>query len=202
MRHSTTTLGARRRKAIAVLAVAGFAAGAQAQAIHINVANPTLQPGESTTITLSASYGAGDYAVAGIATDLVDLTEREGFSELMLIAPMDGPGTSAGTLVVEGVEGIVAGQLNFPPASIYADPTNPIAFWQTTFTLGHITSRTILELETRTTRFDVYTDMMSGSSESRLDDLVEGQATIALLPAPGATAVLGLGLLAMGRRRR
>lgn len=202
MRHSTTTRRVRRRSAIAVLAVVGFAAGAQAQAIHIDVANPTLQPGESTTITLSASYGAGDYAIAGIATDLVDLTEREGFSELMLIAPMDGPGTSAGTLVVEGVEGILAGQLNFPPAGIYADPTNPIAFWQTTFTLGDITSRTILELETRTTRFDVYPERGSARSESRLDGLVEGRATVALLPAPGATAVLGLGVLAMGRRRR
>lgn len=202
MKHSTTTRRVGRRNAIAVLAVAGFAAAAHAQRINIDVSNATLLPGDSTTITLSASYGAGDYAIAGIATDLVDLTEREGFSDLMLISPMDGPGTSAGTLVVAGVEGIIAGQLNFPPAGIYADDSNPIAFWQTTFTLGDITSRTILELETRTTRFDVYPEMGSARSESRLDGLVEGRGTIALIPAPGATAVLGLGVLAIGRRRR
>lgn len=202
MKHSTTTRRVGRRNAITVLAVAGFAAAAHAQRIDIHIAEPTLRPGESTTITLSASYGAGDYAIAGISTDLIDLTEREGFSDLMLIAPMDGPGTSVGSIVVAGVEGIIAGQLNFPPALIYADPTNPIAFWQTTFTLGDITSRTILELETRTSRFDVYPEMMSARSESRLGDLVEGRASAVLLPAPAATAVLGLGALTMGRRRR
>lgn len=193
------------RPAFVVFSVVGFAAAAphtHAQSIRIDVANPTLFPGESTTITLSASYGDGDYAVAGIATDLVDLTEREGFSDLTLVSPMDGPGTSAGTRVVSGVTGIIAGQLNFPPAMIYADPSNPIAFWQATFTLGPISSREILDLETRTTRFDVYPEMMSGRSESRLDELTEGRASITLIPAPGSAALLGLGLLAMGRRRR
>jgi hypothetical protein len=191
------------RPAFALLSVLGFAAAAaHAQNIQIDIADPTLFPGESTTITLSASYGDGDYAIAGIATDLVDLTEREGFSELRLVSPMDGPGTSAGTRVVSGVTGIIAGQLNFPPAGIYADPTNPIAFWQATFTLVDFTSYEILSLETRTSRFDVYPEMTSARSESRLDDLVEGRGVIQLVPAPGATAVLGLGVLAMGRRRR
>ncbi len=192
----------RIRPAFVVLSVAGFAAAAHSQSIQIDVADATLFPGESTTITLSASYGAGDYAIAGIATEVVDLLGRGGFSDLQLIAPMAGPGTSAGMVVPSGVQGIIAGQLNFPPAMIYADPTNPIAFWSMTFTLGDITSREILDLETRTTRFDVYTDRMSGRSESRLDDLVEGRGSIILLPAPGGAAVLGLGALAMGRRRR
>ncbi|MFI4915975.1 MAG: MYXO-CTERM sorting domain-containing protein [Phycisphaerales bacterium JB060] len=202
--HASRTPGL-VRAAFFVLSVAGLAAAtapARAQSIQIDIADATLFPGESTTITLSASYGAGDYAVAGIATEVVDLLGRGGFSDLQLIAPMDGPGTSAGSVAAGGIEGIIAGQLNVPPAGIYADPTSPIAFWSMTFTVGDIGTREILDLETRTTRFDVYPDMTRALSESRLDELTEGRGSILLVPTPGSAAVLGLGLLAIGRRRR
>ena len=122
------------KKAFALVAVAGVAAAATAQSININVANPTLAPGESTTVTMAAGYGGTDYAIAGVATNLVSSVGSTGWSDIALIAPMNGPGTSAGVASGTGVDGIIAGQLNFPPAGIFADPTNPIAFWSATYT--------------------------------------------------------------------
>ncbi|MFI4915634.1 MAG: hypothetical protein ACIAS6_03885, partial [Phycisphaerales bacterium JB060] len=81
------------KKAFALVAVAGVAAAASAQSINIDVANPTLNPGESTSVTLTAGYGGSDYAVAGIATDFISSVGSEGWSDLALVAPMDGPGT-------------------------------------------------------------------------------------------------------------
>lgn len=188
------------RPTFVILSVVGLAAAAHAQHIQIDIANPTLSPGESTVITLTASYPDGDYAMAGIATEIIARTARGGFSDLSLIAPMDGPGTSAGSVGPAGIQDIVAGQLNFPPAFIYADSTNPIAFWSMTFTASDF-GRPLLDIETRTTRFDVYPEMGSARSESRLDGLTEGRAVINF-PAPGTATMLGLGALALGRRRR
>ncbi|MEQ8844513.1 MAG: hypothetical protein RIB58_06635 [Phycisphaerales bacterium] len=191
-----------RRRGFTVLGVLGAAAGAGAQAINIEIANPTLTPGESTLITLTASYPAGDYAVAGIATELVVNQIQGGLSDLQLIAPMDGPGTSAGTPGPGGITGIFAGQLNFPPAGIFADDSNPIAFYSAMYTWdGSLSGPVLLDIETRTSRFDVYVERDSARSESRLDGLIEGRGRI-VIPAPAGTLVLGIGALALGRRRR
>ena len=193
------------RSTSVTLALAGLAAAtpaALAQSVSIDIAQPTLAPGDSTLITISASYPSGDYAMAGIGLDLVVNEIQGGLSDLQLVAPMDGPGTSVGTLGAGGIDGIIAGQLNFPPASIFADPTNPIAFYQLSYTFtAPISGSTLLDIETRTTRFDVYVDRDSGRSESRLGDVVEGRAMI-VIPAPAGAVVLGLGALGFGRRRR
>ena len=192
----------RARRGFMVLSVVGAAAGASAQSINIDIANPTLTPGESTLITLTASYSVGDYAVAGIATDLVVNQIQGGLSDPQLIAPMDGPGTSAGTLGPGGITGIFAGQLNFPPAFIFADPSNPIAFFSMEYTWdGSLSGPVLLDIETRTSRFDVYVDRDSARSESRLADLVESRGMI-VIPAPSGAVLLGLGALLAGRRRR
>lgn len=185
-----------------VLSVLGLAAaGAHAQRLNFDIANPTLNPGESTIITLTASFPSGDYAMAGVALDIVDNLGRGGFSDLALIAPMNGPGTSAGSLSASGIDGIIAGQLNFPTAGIFADPTNPIALWSMTFTAPTTPPfLPMLDIETRTTRFDVYVDRDSARSESRLDDLIEAHAVINF-PAPGSAAILGFAAVALRRRR-
>jgi hypothetical protein len=59
----------------------------------------------------------------------------------------------------------------------------------------------LLDIETRTSRFDVYVERDSARSESRLDGLIEGRGRI-VIPAPAGTLVLGIGALALGRRRR
>ncbi|MEO1008449.1 MAG: hypothetical protein AAFX79_07770 [Planctomycetota bacterium] len=190
--------------AATALTIVGLAASVAAgQFIGASVANPTLSPGETTTLTLTAGYADPDYAIAGIATSLVVDRSEVDLSDPRLVAPMDGPGTSAGVIVADGIDGILAGQLNFPTAGIYADPTNPIAFWQIDLTLVDTpTSPVFLSATTETTRFDVYIDMGSAMSVSRLDDLQEADILVALLPSPGTAAMLGLGGLLACRRRR
>ena len=182
---------------------------ANGQAVSIDVASATLGPGDSTAITVTASYDGTDYAVAGIETDLVFSAGCGGLSDLALVAPMDGPGTSIGVLVPgmgddDGVtDGILAGQLNFPVASIYADDSNPIAFYTVTYTAPIDIARPfLLDVMSSTSRFDVYVDRESSRSESRLGDLAEGRAEIHFIPAPTSAAILGMGGLALTRRRR
>lgn len=188
---------------IACLAAASTALGQTDPRIIIEVDEPVLGPGQrSTTIRLFAQFDdARDYAIAGIATSFATDRGSTGFSDLRLVAPMDGPGTSAGLPSAIGIENIIAGQLNFPLAMVYADPGNPIAFWECVFTTSMEPAPTEIELSTVTSRFDVYVDRGSARSESRLGDLVEGSATIIIIPAP-ATGLALLGVLALGRRRR
>jgi hypothetical protein len=184
-------------------AVLALATTALAQpAITIEVDNPVLLPGESTTVTLLGGYGGTDYAVAGLATNLVTTVGSEGWSDATLVAPMAGPGTSAGMASATGWDGIVAGQLNFIGAMIYADPTNPIAFWRATYTAPADAAAPFdIDVSTMTTKYDVYVDRQRATSESRLADLTEGAATIRVVPAPASASLLALGLLAMRRRR-
>ena len=192
------------KKAFALVAVAGVAAAASAQSINIEKStDEDLQPGDSVVVTLTAGYGAGDYAVAGIETNFISSIGSTGWSDLALIAPMDGPGTSEGTGSGTGVDGILAGQLNFPPVPIYADPTNPIAFWSATYTAPDVVDDPFtIDLSTDTSRFDVYIARDSSRSETRLDDLAEADGFINVVPAPASLALLGLGGLAAARRRR
>lgn len=189
-----------RTTTAAVLVLAGTAL-AQYE-ITIDVENPTLLPGESTTVTLLAGYGGTDYAIAGVATNLVTSVGSEGWSDAMRVAPMAGPGTSAGTASATGYDGIIAGQLQFPRHGYYADPTNPIAFWEATYTAPiDLAAPLDIDVSTVTTRYDAYPAMWSEVSERRLADLVEGSATIHIIPAPASASLLAMGLIAMRRRR-
>jgi hypothetical protein len=185
----------------ALLAGLGTALPALGQAITIEASDlPT--PGVPITISMSASYGAGDYAVAGLATSLIINESQGSFTDLRLVSPMDGPGTAAGVLSAGSVDGILAGQLNFPTAGIFADPSNPIAFWEADFTLDAFPGGPVLlDVETRTTRFDVYLARDRATSESRLADLDEGSLLI-VIPAPAGAFVLAGGLAMAARRRR
>lgn len=189
-------------RAAAILSIAALPAVAAAQAIHFDLASLPA-PGETETITMSASYNPLDYAVAAVGTSVV-INEIQGeLSNARLIAPMDGPGTSEGVIGVASVDGIIAGQLNFPPAGIYADPTNPIAFWAVdwTFMPDGTGNPVLIDIESQTDRFDVYTDRLLARSEFRIDELEEGSLRI-VIPAPaGALALLG-GLALTARRRR
>lgn len=194
----------RPTKALAALfaiATCPFAAQAQlaTNGINIIVEDTELLPGESTTIRLEAYFDSTDYAVAGIGTWLHSSTGAEGLSDPRVLAPMNGPGTIPGVVSETGIRGIIAGQLNFH--SIFADPTNPMAFWEATYTAPiDVASPTQVQLETRTARFTVYLYRDSSISESRLDDFTDGVATIRVIPAP-TTALAFCILLAPCRRR-
>ncbi|MFI4915671.1 MAG: GC-type dockerin domain-anchored protein [Phycisphaerales bacterium JB060] len=163
----------------ATLLAAAGATLAQAE-IFIEVSNPDPQPGETITLTLQAGFPSGDYAIAGVAGDLLISSSQGTLSNPRLLRPMDGPGTEPGVIMDGAVEGIIAGQLNFPPTGgIYADPTNPMPYWSIDFTVDPVLSGPIvLEARTRTTRYDVYIAMSSSTSASRLGDLIEGEARV------------------------
>lgn len=158
------------------------AAGAAAQGVEmfIEASNPEPMPGETITITLMAGFEARDYAIAGVTTDFEVSSSQGELSGWRLLAPMAGPGTSAGMPVGDGIEGIIAGQLNFPPTGgIYADPTNPMPFWAVDLTVADVLSGPVLlDVRTRTTKYDVYIAMDSSTSESRLSDLIEGELRV------------------------
>lgn len=181
--------------------IAAAPTAAMAQAITFEAeGGGVIAVGETITISMFASYGGTDYALAGIATS-IQVNETQGdFSNLRLVAPMDGPGTSAGVIMSGDIDSIIAGQLNFPTAGIYADSTNPIAFWEADFTVGAVVGGVALDIETVTTKYDVYIDRTRSTSESRLADLEEGSLVI-IVPAP-ATGLALLGGLAVASRRR
>lgn len=190
--------------AIGALAIA-TTAYAQTVGLTIEIDQPVLMPGERTTVRLVAGFDPDDWALAGVATSLlfdgVVGAPRDSWSDIRLLPPFDGPGTPS-ELTDRGFERIIAGQLNFPPAMIYADPTNPIAFFEATFTAPLDAGGGYrVDFLTDTTRFDVYIARESSTSESRMDILVEGSAAITVVPAPAGVAVLALGLLATRPRR-
>ncbi|MEQ8317838.1 MAG: GC-type dockerin domain-anchored protein [Phycisphaerales bacterium] len=166
--------------AFAAMLLAGAGTAAAQVGIVFELSNPEPRPGETITITMKAGFDGRDYAMSGVFVN-VDIGRAQGtLSNLRLVAPMDGPGTTAGMLVGGGVEEIIAGQLNFPAtAGIYADPTNPISFWAADFTVNDALSGPIvLEATTRTIRYDVYIARDLATSESRLDELVEGTVRV------------------------
>ncbi|MEO1278511.1 MAG: hypothetical protein AAFV77_06120 [Planctomycetota bacterium] len=102
------------------------------------------------------------------------------------------------------MDGILAGQIH-GLAGIYGDTTNPMPFWEATYTAPLAGAEPIfVDLATATTRFAVYVDAQSASSESRLGDFAEGAARIHIVPAPAGALVLAPTALAMPawRRRR
>lgn len=173
--------------------------------VLIVVDEPVLAPGESTTVRLWAGFDSTrDYAMAGLITNLladsggVDIASA--WSDVALVTPMNGPGTTFGTPDGGGYAGILAGQLHDPLDPLPTGTSDPIAFWEATFTAPTGFGQLAIELSTRTTRFEVYIDEGSRTAESRLDGLTEGAATIFVVPAPASALVLA-GVLAIRRRR-
>ncbi|MFI4881576.1 MAG: PEP-CTERM sorting domain-containing protein [Phycisphaerales bacterium JB064] len=188
---------------LAALACTCLAAPALAdgERLFFEISNDLSPDQPSAVVTLWAGFDARDWALAGVAGSVV-ASEGNWFA-LELVPPLNGPGTSPGFRTGGGstVEGIVAGQLNFP-SDILADPTNPIAFWRAEIEVFDFTPRTI-DLGTLTTKFDVYISRDSASSRAALPELEEASAVIRVVPAPGAAVLLGMGLaMANARRRR
>ena len=194
-------------RTLSIVAVAAFAGIAHAQTVGVTIEidEPILAPGDSTRLRLVATVLDTDYAFAGTNLDLLidfDGTPgARGFSDLSILPPMDA-GPTAGVPTDRGIEAIRIGQLHFPPAGIFADPTNPIAFWEATFTAPVDAGGGYrVDLLTETDRFEAWVARDSTRLETRIDLVVEDAASIFVIPAPASAVVLALGVLGMRRRR-
>ena len=194
----------RRTTACILLLAATTPALAQTSRAEIvfDIENDRLLPGQSTTVTMAAGWGGPWYMMCCVATDLQISTGEAGWSDLQLIAPMAGPGTSEGSLTATGVEGILAGQLNFPPGKWEPDP-NPLPFWSATYTApADVATPFDVELTTETSLFEVYVEQGTAETHSLTDVLTEGHATIRVIPAPTGLLVIAASPLVAVRRRR
>lgn len=199
------------RTSTAVAASAGLVVAATSAAhaqmpgeIIIEIDEPVLASGESTTVRLWAGFDSTqDFAMAGVHTSLLadsgEIDIDAAWSDVALVSPMNGPGTTTGLPDAGGYAGIIAGQLHFPIAGPRADTSDPIAFWEATFTAPADAGAFTVDLSTLTTTFAVYIEPDTSRFESRLDGLTEGAGTIVVVPAP-ASALAFAGLLAMRRR--
>jgi uncharacterized protein (TIGR03382 family) len=188
---------------VALVALAGLASVANATNtwmvdISYSNGNALAAPGDTATVTIWAQFDDGLYAFAGGALNVNTDDGAGSWSDIH--RDLTGPGTVDGVAVGGNVTGIITGQLHFPLANIFANTANPIQAWHGTFATSDFTPRTI-NLSTDTSKFDVYTKA-DGTSASFLDSLVEGAGGIIVAPTPGTAALLGLGALAAGRRRR
>ncbi len=204
--QSTKRQGRAAAAVATLLAVATFAHAQTARnGVNIVVEDTTLELGQSTTIRLEAYFDPDLYAMASINTSLFSSEGLAGLTDWRLVAPMDGAGTSVGRPGADGVDGILAAQLHFPPAGILGEPSNPISFWEATYTAPLAGAEPLfIDLSTDTTRFDVYLRADDATSESRLGDFAEGAARITIVPAPAGALVLAPAALALSvsRRRR
>lgn len=172
-------------------------------AILIDIEDDTLLPGQSTTVTLWAAWPDHEYAFARTMTSLETSVGSEGWSDFELIPPMLFVGTTPGEASATGVDGIFAWQGNFPPAGSETDRSNPIEFWRAKYTAPlDVPLPLSIDLATRTTEFEVYFRVWEIETHSYLDELVEGSATIHVIPAPAGVLGLGIGVGCFSRRRR
>lgn len=190
---------------VALVALAGLATGASAAntwtavVTYSNPLNAIVAPGDTATVEIWAGFDDNLYAFAGGAFSV--LTDDANGSWSDFDRDLKGPGTKGGTANGGDVNDIISGQLHFPPAQIFADTSNPILAWHGTFTTSDFNFRTVA-LSTSSTKFDVYIND-AGVSDQFLDTLIEAEGGIQVgIPTPGTAALLGLGALAAGRRRR
>ena len=190
---------------VALVALAGLASGASATntwVADISYSNPAgaiINAGDTATVQIWAQFDDNLYAFAGGAFNVNTDDDNGSWSDIA--RDLKGPGTADGVAVGGDVTGIISGQLHFPLAQIFADTSNPIKAWHGTFTTSDLSFRTV-NLSTDSSKYSVYTDE-AGTSSDFIDSLIEGAGGINVgVPTPGTAALLGLGALAAGRRRR
>ena len=173
-----------RIAAVLTLALAAATALAQSDAyrLEIRVDRPILEPGESATVEIWASYDRSrDGGVYGVGTDLLTDFGSTGWADLELFG-LVGPGV-VGELGPEGITGIGNGQLCFPCAGCgIADDRSPIGVWRATFTAPPAAFPLFYTLSTRTFVYQMHNVPCDAEGVSRLDELVEGQNAIRIVP--------------------
>jgi len=202
------------KSSIALVAIAGFAAAATAQtgSLSIVASASTVDSTTSTSLTL-AVYGDADFGTAisgggfalsaaggaGVVTGMsvsVPAWGLLGFAD-------QGDGGNG------NYNGVIFGQLIFPPflpadpASLLGNGPVLLANFQVSIAAN---SSGLVEWTTAggvgDFVFEVFTDDGASGSFTQLTSVDFGGASVNVVPAPSAMALLGLGGLVAGRRRR
>lgn len=190
---------------LAALSVAMAAPIASGQSWEFELDNPILTPSDpSTTVRLSLDHPPSDWAVAGVNFNVHASRGGGEWSDPASLVPPSAappvsqiPGTISGLSVLKISVGQLAPRLGFSPQP------GRIDLWQATFTATDLSREYMVDLNTETTRFAVYLEPGSiPIPYTREITAIEGQYRLAIIPAPGALALLGLGGLAAVRRRR
>jgi len=157
-----------------------------------------IEPGESALLNMYATVAP---AKTGFAGSIYDITGGANWATGTVTSYVNGLKalTDDGTLQANGdITGIEIFQL--PPLfNPLFDASNPIKLYSITWTPADYAARSVSVGDTNHLNNDIYIDNF-GSSVSYTG--VTGSATFNVVPAPSALALLGLGGLAAGRRRR
>jgi hypothetical protein len=192
-------------KTTALFVVAGIAAAASAQGVmtiswtYSDNGNfdGIIDDGETGIATMWALMEPGATGFAGSIFDINgDARWADGVSTFdNYLDELSGDGTNHGNGNITGIEAFqlpVAFNPNF-------DASNPIAIGQATYKPNSYAGGVATFTSENHLNFDVYTDNF-GTSVSYTGVVTPGAFTI--VPAPASMALLGLGGLVAGRRRR
>jgi len=201
------------KNAIALIAVAGIATVASAGGANLSIvaSASTIDSTVSTSFTLAVYGDATGTAVAG---GEFALTASGGAG---IVTDMTGAAAAWGALGQEDLghagdgnyNGLIFGQLIFPP---FINPAAESMLGNGSVLLGNITvtiaadSAGVIDWSTAAGAGDfileVFTDDGAAGVFEQLTDVAHGSARVNVVPAPSALAMLGLGGLVAGRRRR
>jgi len=193
-------------KLASLFAVAGLAAAAAAQGTltyswsvsDTGNGDGVIEPGESALLTMTGSMDPGATGFAGSIYDVVGVSNWDtgavaSYTNHLKDLTDDGQLQGNGNiLAIESFQLPSAFNPNF-------DASNPITLYSITWTPNDYTARTVEVGDGNHLNNDVYTDNF-GTSVSYTG--VAGVASFNVVPAPASMALLGLGGLVAGRRRR
>ncbi|MFG0244246.1 MAG: PEP-CTERM sorting domain-containing protein [Phycisphaerales bacterium JB054] len=192
-------------KLASLIAVAGIAAAASAQTITYSWTvsdtgngDGVIEPGESALLTMSATMDPGAAGFAGSIYDIIgganwDTGSVDSYVNRLNELTDDGQLQGNGDItLIESFQLPAAFNGNF-----VAD--NPIELYYITWTPADYSARTVSVADGNHLNNSVYTDTFGTSVEY---SGVAGSASFDVVPAPASMALLGLGGLVAGRRRR
>ncbi len=195
-------------KTTALILVAGLAAAASADVMTMSWTvgdtgdnDGIITDGESALLTMWASLDPGqpDGGYAGSIFDILGVSNWDTGTVTSFVNLVDSLSNGPGTLGAgNNITGIDSFQL---PADFNNDWNNddPIKIYEITWTPDNYNVRTVDLTSANHANFSVYTTA-SGTSVEYTGDVQAGSFRV--VPAPASLALLGLGGLVAGRRRR
>lgn len=193
-------------KSIALMAVAGLATVASAQSASFNLSfdKSSIAIGETATATFSASF-TGQPSGAYVSSVNVDLLGSGAFADASNVSGVDwnnaglgfdGQGTASGADVL----GVEAAQFSLIPPVTAGSPIVIMTFTVTGTNEGDLSYSAAVAAGAPTAFSVTGGGFADPSVNYGTDAFSSGSLTVT--PAPSAMALLGLGGLVAGRRRR